>query len=87
METSHTTLNNTNIPIGMLRSNSDTDILELIVEIRKLRTQVENLEDQINNTKLILVNHISFIDSVFNTIKRPLFFVMNKVNNILLLEN
>ena len=60
---------------------------DLLKEIRLIRETVENLEKKIDNTNNVLVTHISFINRVFDTIKQPLFYVMNKVNSLLLLEN
>jgi hypothetical protein len=65
----------------------NNQIRELIDEIKQLRTQVANLEQRVDNANNVLINHIGFIDNVFNTIKRPLFFIMNKVNGLLQLED
>jgi hypothetical protein len=62
-------------------------IKELIEEIKKLQNKVETLENRVDHANNVLINHIGFIDNVFNSIKRPLFFIMNKVNGLLLLEN
>jgi hypothetical protein len=62
------------------------DIAELINEIKQLRSIIENLEIRVNNTNDVLINHISFINNVYNTIKQPLFYIMNKVNNIQFLK-
>ena len=59
-------------------SNSD-----LLNEIKKLQAQITNMEQRIDNANNILINHIGFIDRVFDTIKRPLFYLMNKVNQLL----
>jgi len=65
----------------------DVDVIkELIEEIKALRTKVENLEQHVNTTNSVIIDHIGFINGVFDTIKKPLFYVMNKVNNLLLLE-
>ncbi len=61
--------------------------IELLNEIKKLQIQIINLEQKINNTNELFVNHINFINNVFDKIKQPLFFIMNKVNSLLQLEN
>jgi len=68
--------------------------VELLGEIKKLREQLllmnekfVNVEERINTTNNILVEHIGFINQVFETIKKPLFFVMNKLNTVFQLEN
>jgi hypothetical protein len=66
---------------------NNNQIRELIDEIKQLRIQVANLEQKVDNANGVLINHIGFIDNVFNSIKRPLFFIMNKVNGLLQLED
>jgi SAM-dependent MidA family methyltransferase len=74
--------------------NQQVTNVELLNEIKKLQAQIltmgqniSNLEQRVDNTNGVLINHIGFINNVFDTIKRPLFFLMNKVNGLLLLEN
>ncbi len=62
-------------------------IMELITEIKRLNLQVEKLEQKVENANIILIEHIGFINSVFYAIKKPLFFIMDKINNNLLLNN
>jgi hypothetical protein len=57
---------------------------ELLNEIKKLRSIIENLEHKVDNTNGVIINHIKFINSVFDTIKKPLYFIMNKINALLL---
>ena len=61
--------------------------IELLNEIKKLQSQIIAMEKRINTSNDIIINHIDFINKVFNTIKLPLFFIMNKVNGLLQLEN
>ena len=60
---------------------------ELFNEIKKLQAQISDMRYGVDNTNSILINHIGFINKVFDTIKKPLFFIMNKVNSLLTLEN
>lgn len=69
-------------------------IKDLIFEIKELHNQISlmnktiiNLENKVENTNNVLINHIGFIDSVFNSIKRPLYFIMNVANKFLALED
>lgn len=71
-----------------MTTSTDQELMkELIDEIKQLRNKVETLENKVDNANGVLINHIGFINGVFDTIKRPLFFIMNKVNGLLLLEN
>jgi predicted nucleic acid-binding Zn-ribbon protein len=74
---------------------------ELLNEIKKLQTQISamsqnisaisqnisSLEQKVDNANGVLIDHIGFINKVFDSIKRPLFYVMNKVNGLLQLED
>lgn len=67
---------------------------ELVDEIKQLRLQVytmnqtiTSLEQRVDKTNDVLVSHIGFINSVFNRIKAPLFFVVDKINNFLRIED
>lgn len=57
---------------------------EILDEIRKLHEKINTLENKIDNSNKILFNHINFIHKVFEKLKSPLFFIMNKVNTIFL---
>lgn len=59
----------------------------LLKEIKNLQLQIINLENKIDNSNNILINHIGFINGVFETIKRPLYYIMNKVNIYLHIDN
>lgn len=70
--------------------SDDTDVSEklkeLINEVKILRIEVEQLKNGVNTANNVLVEHINFIDNIFNTVKRPFFFIMNKINKILISE-
>ncbi len=66
--------------------NQQISNIELLNEIKKLQAQILNLEQKVDGANSVLNNHIEFIDGVFDYIKKPLFFLMNKVNNLLLLD-
>jgi len=66
----------------------DSEIqMQLLNEIKNLRAQIICLEQKVDNANGVLVNHINFINNVFDTIKKPLFFIMNKINNVLQIED
>lgn len=54
----------------------DITMKELLIEIKKLNETVAKLENQVNNNNTVLLNHINFINGVFDTIKSPLLFIM-----------
>jgi UDP-glucose 4-epimerase len=65
----------------------DNDISEVLKEMKLLREKINTLEQEVKNTNLTLINHINFISSVYEGIKRPLTYIMNKVNNVLLIND
>jgi len=64
--------------------NNGVSMTDLFDEIRNLKMQLEHLERKIDNGNNILNNHINFINNVFDTIKKPLYYILNKVNTVLL---
>jgi hypothetical protein len=68
----------------MIESNDKDYIL---IELRKLHEKISILESKIDKSNTILFDHISFIHKVFDKLKTPLFFIMNKVNTIFLVNN
>lgn len=68
--------------------DSNENILkEILSEIKQLKNKIDDLENKLDISNDILASHIGFINNVFNAIKRPLFFIMSKVNGVLPLEN
>lgn len=59
----------------------------ILIEIRKLHEKINTLESKIDKSNEILFDHINFIHKVFDVLKTPLFFIMNKINIIYLLNN
>ena len=56
---------------------SDQDKLDLILE--KLNA-IEKRLDKIENSCGTMDTHISFVDGVYTTVRRPLDFIVNKVS-------
>jgi hypothetical protein len=71
----------------MTETESISEVGQLINEIKQLRLQITNLELKVDNTNGVLINHIGFINNVFDMIKKPLFFIVNRINSVFLLEN
>jgi hypothetical protein len=75
----------------MTSQELNTEIIDRLVllqqSIDKLESRIINLENNVVSTNRRLTNHISFIDSVFNAIKSPLFYIMNKINMFALLND
>ena len=51
-----------------------------LLEIQKLNKKVDDL----NN---MLINHINFIENVYNMVHAPLLYIVNKINNNFLLND
>ena len=61
---------------------------EMREEMKDLREQISKMKFQdVNDANTTLVNHIEFINRVYANMQRPLNYLMNKVNNIFLLNN
>lgn len=76
--------------------NNSLQIIEINSKIKNIDKNLENIDKQINsiNSKIELLlksctnmdEHINFIDNVYNNIKSPLNYVLNKVNIISILD-
>jgi hypothetical protein len=51
---------------------------EILIKLQKIETDIEFLKQGANNMN----EHISFVDSVYNTIKNPFYYVINKIKPI-----
>lgn len=60
---------------------------ELEFKIDSLTFTTKTLENNVNITNNELISHIGFINKVFDIIKGPLFFVSNKVSNLMITDN
>ncbi len=56
-------------------------------ELQLLKVEINNLNNKIDILTNSLNTHINFIENVFNYVKRPMFYVVDKINNIFLLNN
>jgi hypothetical protein len=65
-----------------MEESNDKDAI--LIEFRKLHEKISFLESKIDKSSEILYDHINFIHKVFDIVKTPLFFIMNKVNIIFL---
>jgi hypothetical protein len=59
-----------------------TDILNKLDEIIKRLVKIENDIEYLKNGSDTMTDHISFIEHVYDTIKSPFYFIMNKVKPI-----
>ena len=64
------------------KEDNFTDILNKLDEIIKRLDKIENDIAYLKNGSDTMTEHISFIDHVYDTIKSPLYFIMNKVKPI-----
>lgn len=66
-------------------TGKDNNILTIINKLDKILERLDKIEDDIKylkNGNDNMTSHISFIESVYDTIKNPLYFVMNKFKTI-----
>jgi len=58
---------------------------ELLEELKKISLRLDKIENDIYYLKKgtdNMNNHITFIDSVYNSIKSPIYYILNKVHKI-----
>ncbi len=63
-----------------MTEDDPTDIQLLIIEIQSLNNKVDTLTNALNV-------HINFVENIFKYVKKPLFFIIEKINNIFLLND
>ncbi len=56
-------------------------------DIQLLKIELHKLNEKIDALTNVLNVHIVFIENVFDYVKKPLFFVVDKINNIFLLND
>jgi hypothetical protein len=64
----------------------------IIHKLQKMEQDIECVKIEINNLKIeidyikkgndIVTNHVSFIENVYDTIKTPFYFILNKIQPI-----
>lgn len=63
-------------------AEKDTEILnklnEILVRLDKIEEDIQYLKNGTDN----MTEHISFIENVYDTIKNPFYFIMNKIKPI-----
>lgn len=71
-----------------MNNDSDKKQLELILlELKSLKDQIKEMEQKNENNSKILIDHIEFINKVFNYVKSPLFYLVDKINKLYLIKN
>lgn len=58
---------------------------EIVIKLDKIETQIEYLRNDIEYLKKgtdNMTEHITFVDSVYDSIKNPFYFIMNKIKPI-----
>jgi hypothetical protein len=63
-----------------MTEDDPTDIQLLKIEIRSLNNKIDVLTNSLNT-------HINFVENIFKYVKKPLFFMVEKINNIFLLND
>ena len=56
-------------------------------DIQILKTEIHNLNNKIDTLTYALSTHINFVENIFNYVKKPLFFMLDKINNIFLIND
>lgn len=57
---------------------NDNQILEAL---KNIDNKLEYIKNKIDKDSSVLNKHISFIESIYETIKSPIHFICNKFNN------
>lgn len=63
-----------------MTNDDPNDIKLLKIEILSLNNKIDTLTNALNT-------HINFVENIFNYVKKPLFFIVEKINNIFLLND
>jgi hypothetical protein len=72
---------------------SPAELKELKVEILEIREQLDRIERLLTYSVVVerhcekMGNHIDFIESIYETIRHPLSFLINKINTLSTSEN
>lgn len=59
--------------------------LEILEKLNKIEEKLEIMQNDINNIKKAsnnMDNHISFVETVYDTVKNPFYYIMNKIQPI-----
>ncbi len=64
----------------MIDEHDPNDIQLLKMEIHDLNNKIDALTNNLNT-------HIKFVEHIFNYVKKPLFFIVEKINNIFLIND
>lgn len=64
------------------KEDNSSDILRKLDEIIKRLDKIEQDISYLKNGSDTMTQHISFIEHVYDTIKSPFYFIMNKVKPI-----
>lgn len=63
--------------------------LEILEKLNKIEQKLEIMQNDINNIKkssINMDNHISFVETVYDTIKSPFYYIMNKIKPIQIID-
>ena len=76
------------IKVELLTTEEDKDNIKQ--QLEELTNKVASLEDKINEIKMMLetdckkmVEHIEFVETVYEKVKYPFNYVMNNVSNVI----
>lgn len=63
---------------------------EILNEIKTLKIEIRNLSDKIDfltkktdeikNSSVKMTNHIDFVENIYDRIKKPFYFLINKID-------
>lgn len=74
--------------------NIDKDILDIHEKLVALETRCERIEQKMDKILELLekdckkmTDHIDFIENVYDNVKSPFYYLMDKVNSVSLLSN
>lgn len=76
----------------MQNQNELTKLDTIIYKLQKIEEDMEYVKTEICNLKIevdyiksgndIMTNHVSFIENIYDTIKNPFYFILNKIQPI-----
>jgi uncharacterized protein Yka (UPF0111/DUF47 family) len=74
--------------------NQDEDVQQIVNKITQIENKIDKLETKLNKILELLekdckkmTDHIDFIENVYDNVKSPFYYLMDKVNSLSLLSN
>lgn len=62
--------------------SSEDKYLEILIKIEKRLDDIEGKLEYISNSSRNMDNHISFVENIYGIVKKPFFYILNKIQHI-----